>query len=194
MITLARHVLADWVAYKAKWSDCIQCPLSKERGKVVLIRGFVPADYVFIGEAPGDSEDVIGQAFIGPAGSLLDKQIASAGGEHKRIAFTNTVACIPWSNGRGSDFRPPNAKEVAACSARLLGMLLLLRPKHIIMTGGTAKKAGVDAYLKQLSSPSAVKVHFIVHPSSILRTVEASRANAASLKVVATLKRAFDAS
>jgi uracil-DNA glycosylase len=88
-----------------RWGDCQQCELHRVRHKVVLARGRVPCDVLFIGEAPGASEDVLGLPFVGPAGHMLDYIIERSIGEHNelrkekglpglRVAMTNLVCCM----------------------------------------------------------------------------------------------------
>ena len=86
-----------------RWKSCTACKLCETRKKVVMYRGDVPCDILFIGEAPGPSEDVIGQPFIGPAGHLLDRIIDKAIQPYRKVnpnisfrkVFTNLVCFIP---------------------------------------------------------------------------------------------------
>lgn len=70
--------MSEWTDHVARWKDCTDCPLCQQRDQIVLARGQVPADVVFIGEAPGASEDALGMPFVGPAGHLLDGIISNA--------------------------------------------------------------------------------------------------------------------
>lgn len=67
-----------WKSHVAKWKDCDKCPLHLTRTSIVLAKGNVPCDVMFIGEAPGRSEDMLGRPFVGPAGILLDQMIERA--------------------------------------------------------------------------------------------------------------------
>ncbi len=71
--------------YKKQWKGCKRCPLYKTRRKIVHCRGSLPCDIFFLGEAPGDSEDLLGKPFVGPAGKLLDRIIAKGNGFDPRI-------------------------------------------------------------------------------------------------------------
>lgn len=70
--------MTTWLEHVEKWRDCMRCPLSEQRSNIVLARGTVPCDVLFVGEAPGASEDALGQPFVGPAGHLLDQVIERA--------------------------------------------------------------------------------------------------------------------
>lgn len=88
--------VSRWKRHKLKWSKCRECELCETRKQVVLASGSLPCDVLFVGEAPGVSENNLGTPFIGPAGKLLRAQIEAAGmtGSYK-TAFTNLIACIP---------------------------------------------------------------------------------------------------
>lgn len=70
--------MSAWTDHVAKWKNCDLCPLHKQRNRICIARGTVPCDVLFVGEAPGPSEDAIGQPFVGPAGKLLDQIIERA--------------------------------------------------------------------------------------------------------------------
>lgn len=144
--------------HKSKWTTCTLCPLAKKRKHVVLARGKLPCDVLFIGEAPGASEDVLGQPFVGPAGKLLDKMIEDALGvkEGVKIAFTNLIACVPKAE-IGSAIEEPPEDSIKACRERLDDFLSLAMPRFIVAVGNHAKKHA-PAY--ELSIP---------HPAFILR-------------------------
>lgn len=151
-----RHVL--------KWQNCTACHLCESRKKVVLYRGDLPCDMLFIGEAPGPSEDVIGQPFIGPAGRLLDGIIVEAvRGVPIRKGFTNLVCCIPKSE-EGPGFVDPDKKSIMACRDRLMEMYELAKPQLVVAVGNLSAK-----YLDQVIAHRDVESTKIVHPAAILR-------------------------
>ncbi|MEK0326406.1 MAG: uracil-DNA glycosylase family protein, partial [Nitrosopumilus sp.] len=131
---MPRAKAMTWKEHRAKWIDCSLCSLCKRRRKVVLARGKVPCDVLFIGEAPGASEDSLGSPFVGPAGHLLDQMIEDALDmtspdqadlpaidSGPRIAFTNLIACIPKDEdgnkiSSGDDIP---LESIEACSERL---------------------------------------------------------------------------
>jgi uracil-DNA glycosylase family 4 len=163
------------------WQNCKRCPLHAgrcraptatggERG-VVLYRGdAIPCDALFVGEAPGDSEDAIGEPFVGPAGKLLDAMIADAGfqppPEGPTKGFTNVVACWPKGAKTTGDHKPP-PEAIKACSPRLREIVALANPKVLVLVGGLS-----ETWTPQiLTTPNArlVKVTAITHPAAILR-------------------------
>ena len=87
--------MTPYQLFVEKWGKCRECSLWEGRQRVVLCRGKVPADVLFIGEGPGESEDSIGQPFIGPAGHLLDQILEQSGVTEHRYCLTNLVCCIP---------------------------------------------------------------------------------------------------
>jgi uracil-DNA glycosylase family 4 len=147
------------------WKNCTACPLHETRQNVVLARGKLPCDILFIGEGPGPSEDVCAQPFIGPAGQLLDSLIERAlGKDHTyRIAFTNLVACIPLDE-RGEKFDKPMDEDIRACRPRLEEFLDIAKPKLIFCVG---RLASDYAYLGWI--PGGVYRADIDHPSYLLR-------------------------
>jgi len=152
-------------AHRKKWIDCTACPLHQGRTQVVLARGHLPADILFVGEAPGASEDVLGRPFVGPAGHLLDSIVDQALDAVPGIgvAFTNLVACIPKTGATTAKIGEPPAQAIQACNPRLLELIDLCHPQLIVGVGVLATK-----HLEALDS-SMVMVISIVHPAAILR-------------------------
>lgn len=140
--------------------SCEACTLSTVRRQVVLGRGTIPAAVLVIGEAPGRSEDMLGQAFIGEAGRLLDQLLDEAGIDLDTVYRTNTVLCRP-SDKFGGDNREPKPEEVLACMNNVLLIVSVVNPMWIILVGDTAKRN----YHKHF--PGAVH---ITHPAALLRT------------------------
>lgn len=148
----------------AGWLTCQRCDLYKTRRKVVLGRGQIPASYLFIGEAPGRSEDLRGEAFVGRAGKLLDSALADAARlarltEPPSYYITNTVACIP-TDEKGGAFRPPTNREILACAERVELTVRLVNPEQIILLGNVARDALSGRY------PYALCLR---HPAYLLR-------------------------
>lgn len=161
------------VGHSSRWCNCECCPLHEHRTKVVLWRGQLPCDVLFIGEAPGVSEDATGQPFIGPSGKLLDKLLAEVFTRCRkfRFAITNTIACIPrdlenfdLADGK---IRQPSKEEIAACRPRLLEFIDIAKPKRLVLVGKIASKL---TYLERLKLPTLS----IVHPAYMLRKGGAS--------------------
>ena len=152
----------NYQQHKREWINCKRCHLFRQRNKVVLLRGKIPCDILFVGEAPGISEDIIGMPFIGPAGKLLDQIIEEATSDllKLRVAFTSLVACIP-KDKNGDKIHEPDIKCIKRCSKRLRSVIKLTKPSAIISVGQLAKK----------HIPADIEAQFanIIHPAAILR-------------------------
>ncbi|MBW7989997.1 MAG: hypothetical protein FVQ84_08285 [Planctomycetes bacterium] len=144
--------------------DCTRCGLHKFRRKIVFGRGEFPADIFFIGEGPGKSEDLRGEAFIGKSGRMLDTAIKEAfnlSGLESIPTFyiTNVVACRP-TNERYGPNRTPSSDEAWACWPRLDETYHKVKPRIVIFIGQTAKQFCKEAF------PHG---YHLVHPAYILR-------------------------
>jgi DNA polymerase len=115
--------------------ECTRCPLSCSRTKLVFGAGNPDADLLFVGEAPGRSEDVQGIPFVGPAGRLLDRMLESIDLRREDIYITNVVKCRPPGN------RDPEQLEIQTCNPFLKRQIELIRPKIVCELGRIA--AGV---------------------------------------------------
>lgn len=116
-------------------SDCAQCQrcgLGETRTHPVVSRGNPQAQIMIIGEGPGENEDLTGQPFVGKAGQLLDKILASVNLTEADVFICNIVKCRPPGN------RKPTAKEMEACRPYLLEQIRLVDPQMILLTGGSA--------------------------------------------------------
>ena len=165
--------LSPYQVHAANWIHCTRCPLHRTRKKVVLARGKVPADVLFIGEAPGESEDVLGSPFIGPAGKLLDSFIEAAqvglyaeGESPLKLCWTNLVGCIPKEFNAQRKKVEPLPAEIAACWPRLDEFIELVSPQLIIAVGELSEKQAVAQNWKKRTR---VGVRAIIHPAAILR-------------------------
>lgn len=163
--------LSPYARHRAKWIKCTRCPLHQGRGRVVLCRGKLPCDVLFVGEAPGQSENVLGQPFVGPAGKLLDRMIDEAMGERKlRTAFTNVVACIPFDED-GEKVSDPPPLAIKKCSPRLIELIEIARPRAIVCVGLIAQKH-IGA---SINGNWEGEVITITHPAAILRANPANQ-------------------
>jgi uracil-DNA glycosylase family 4 len=156
----------------APWVGCTRCVLSQTRARLVYPRGDVPADVVFVGEAPGDSEDKLGKPFIGPAGHMLDYIIKGAlNGRTFRMAFTNTVMCIP-KDEEGNKIKnrsdPVPKESVAACKPRVEDFIRLCRPKLVVAVGSFSAKWFLTGPKNRYQLPAGVRFAEMIHPAAIL--------------------------
>ena len=123
---------------KSQVISCTKCDLCKTRKNAVPGKGSVDAKIVFIGEAPGRSEDVKGEPFVGTAGERLTRALEEAGLSRNSVYITNVVKCRPPNN------RIPNQKERDACREYLESELAILEPKIICVMGNTAYNSLLD--------------------------------------------------
>ncbi|HEV8149398.1 MAG TPA: UdgX family uracil-DNA binding protein [Gemmatimonadales bacterium] len=180
---------------------CRGCPLFKHATQAVFGKGRRTARLILVGEQPGNDEDLQGEPFVGPAGRILDRALASAGIDRAEAYVTNVVKHFKWeAKGKRRLHKKPNAREIAACLPWLDKEIELIRPKVLVLLGATAAQAllGSDFRVsidrgKVLPSNLAEHAVATVHPSSILRQQsEAERRRelarfTADLKVVAGL-------
>ena len=154
-LTYSNHLL--------NWKACTLCSLQETRAKVVLFSGSIPCDVLFVGEAPGVSEDVIGRPFVGPAGKLLHRIIGVADPDYLKLAYTNLIACIPLDE-TGTKVSEPPKKAIAACKPRLKEILSLCKPKAVVAVGKIPHK-----HIQTLVDFEVRRVTAIIHPAAILR-------------------------
>jgi DNA polymerase len=177
---------------------CRACPLWARATQGVPGAGPARASIVFVGEQPGDAEDLAGAPFVGPAGRLLDRALVEAGLARDEVYVTNAVKHFKWiPRGKRRLHKTPTQAEAAACLDWLLEELRLVRPKLVVCLGATATRAllGPTARVlrdrgKLLPSPHADRVMVTVHPSSLLRTVDEDDRHRAYAAFVADLRTA----
>jgi uracil-DNA glycosylase family protein len=184
-------------------AGCRACDLWKTGTQTVFGEGTSAAEIVFVGEQPGDKEDVAGRPFVGPAGRVLDEALEAAGIDRKLAYVTNAVKHFKWEpRGKRRIHAKPNWAELAACRPWLDAELEAVKPKVLVALGATAAQALLGRQFRvtkqrgvPVDSELAPYVVATVHPSSILRQeTEEDRAAAfkdlvADLKVVAKLLR-----
>jgi len=148
--------------HRDKWNECDACSLHEKRRKVVLGRGKIPCDLMFVGEGPGASEDRLGRPFIGPAGKILDRIIEQSVTPGLSCFFTNLVACIPLNEESRKTVAPP-VKCIRKCGPRLEEVWKIAKPKLIVCVGTLAQK-----WVPEIVGPDEAYVH-IVHPGKVLK-------------------------
>jgi len=181
--------------------ECRGCPLFENATQTVFGRGPRSASILFVGEQPGNDEDLHGEPFVGPAGRLLQEALAGSAIEQSDIYVTNVVKHFKWTpRGKLRIHKKPTAREVSACLPWLQKEIELIKPKILVCLGATAAQAllGRDFRVsirrgQVISTTLAPHAVATVHPSSILRqqTQEDRRREMerfmADLKVVAKL-------
>jgi uracil-DNA glycosylase family protein len=164
-------------------AGCTACDLYKTGTQTVFGEGKASAEVVFVGEQPGDQEDLQGRPFVGPAGKLLDKALDDAGIDRRQVYLTNAVKHFKWTaRGKRRIHQKPNWSEVAACRPWLDGELEVIKPRVLVCLGATAAQAllGRDFRVSRqrgvpVESDLAEHVLATVHPSSVLRGDPESR-------------------
>ena len=132
---------------------------------------------MFVGEQPGDKEDLEGKPFVGPAGALLDKALVEAGIDRKQTYVTNAVKHFKWEpRGKRRIHKKPNSLEIAACRAWLDAEIEVVKPQVIVCLGATAAQSLLGRHFRVtqqrgqlLPFRDGVTIAATVHPSSILR-------------------------
>ena len=164
-------------AFREAAADCKACDLWEHGTQTVFGEGARRAEVVFVGEQPGNEEDLSGKPFVGPAGRLLDDALIEAGIDRPQTYVTNVVKHFKWEpRGKRRIHKKPNATEIAACRPWLEAEIGLVKPKVIVCLGATAAQALLGSQFKVskqrgqfIESTLAPYIVATVHPSSILR-------------------------
>jgi uracil-DNA glycosylase len=164
-------------------AGCTACPLHETGTQTVFGEGTSKAEVVFVGEQPGDQEDLKGKPFVGPAGKLFDKALEEAGIDRSQVYVTNVVKHFKWqARGKRRIHQKPNWSEIAACRPWLEAELEVIEPQVLVCLGATAAQAllGRDFRVSRqrgelVESDLAENVIATVHPSSILRADDETR-------------------
>ena len=182
-------------------SDCRRCHLYEPATQTVFGEGPAHADMLFVGEQPGDQEDVIGRPFVGPAGQIMDRAMEEAGIDRRTIYITNAVKHFKFEpRGKRRIHKTPEAPEIQACRFWLDVEIVRLRPKLVVAMGGTAARAVLGRAVtitrergRPIELPDGQMVFVTVHPSYLLRVPDEDakareyRAFVADLRKIAEL-------
>jgi uracil-DNA glycosylase len=158
-------------------AECKACPLWKRGTQTVFGEGPKGSRVMFVGEQPGDQEDIAGQPFVGPAGRELDRALAEAGIDRRTVYVTNVVKHFKWEpRGKRRIHKKPNGSEIAACRPWLETEIALVKPVALVCLGATAAQALLGRTFKvsvqrgtRVESTLAPIVTATIHPSAILR-------------------------
>ena len=163
-------------------ANCKACDLWKTGTQTVFGEGSPRAPVMFVGEQPGDREDLAGRPFVGPAGKLLDQALAQVGIDRATVYVTNVVKHFKWvpdERGKRRIHKKPRYSEINACRPWLDAELAAVKPRILVCLGATAAQAllGKDFSVSRrrgelVESELAPYVMATVHPSSILRAVD----------------------
>ena len=161
--------MLDWVELEKTCRSCQKCGLCQTRHNVVFGVGPQDADVMFIGEGPGEQEDLKGEPFVGAAGHLLDDTLSIIDLSRENCYIANIVKCRPPHN------RDPQDQEQAACIDYLRNQVALIRPKIIVCLGRIAAKQLIDPDFRitrehgSWVQKNGVWMSAIYHPSALLR-------------------------
>lgn len=163
-------------------SKCTACDLYKHATQTVFGEGPSKATIMFVGEQPGDREDLTGHPFVGPAGRLLDEALQEAGIDRDKVYVTNAVKHFKWApdqRGKRRIHKKPRSSEIQACRPWLEAELGVVKPRVLVCLGATAAQSllGKDFSVSRqrgepVQSELAAHVMATVHPSSILRAAD----------------------
>src|SRR6266480_2886199 len=164
-------------AFRDAAADCKGCDLWERGTQTVFGEGSRRAEVLFVGEQPGNEEDLTGEPFVGPAGRLLNEALTEAGIDRAQTYVTNVVKHFKWEpRGKRRIHKKPNAGEISACRPWLEVEIALVKPKVIVCIGATAAQALLGPKFRVskqrgqfIASTLASYILATVHPSSILR-------------------------
>jgi DNA polymerase len=169
-------------------AGCRGCHLWKVGTRTVFGEGARTSTIMFVGEQPGDQEDLAGHPFVGPSGKLLDAALERAGIDRSDAYVTNAVKHFKWvpdANGKRRIHKTPAAGEIRACHPWLEAELATVKPRVVVALGATAAQAlfgrefRVTAQRgKVVRTPLAEAGFATVHPSAVLRSPGDLRAEA----------------
>lgn len=177
--------------------SCRACDLWKTGTQTVFGEGQRRARVMFVGEQPGDQEDLAGRPFVGPAGRLLDRALADAGIDRADVYVTNVVKHFKWEpRGKRRIHKKPNATEIGACRPWLDAELAVVKPQLVVCLGATAAQALLGRTFKvsqrrgeMIEGVLPAAIIATVHPSSILRAPDSESRHAEMARFVEDLRR-----
>lgn len=161
-----------WDEFELKCTNCAKCSLYNKRNNIVIGKGNRDADIMFVGEAPGEQEDLSGIPFVGLAGQLLDKYLTAIDFPKESIYICNILKCRPPHN------RDPEPDESNACMELLRDQVRLVKPKLIICLGRISaqmlikKDFKITAEHGKIFEKGKFSMCAVFHPSALLRDPE----------------------
>ena len=187
-----------WAKLREEASHCTRCSLHRCATQTVFGEGPIDADLMFIGEQPGDQEDLAGKAFVGPAGQLFDRAMADAGVDRARAYVTNAVKHFKYEQrGKRRIHSKPNAGEIKACRWWVDQERRIVRPQRIILLGTTAihsltgkAQSLVSVRDRLLDVGDGATARATVHPSYLLRLPDRDQAEIEYARFVEDLREA----
>jgi len=192
------NIEAAWAALREEAMSCTRCPLHEHATQTVFGEGPVDATMMFVGEQPGDQEDLAGHPFVGPAGQMFDRALAEAGIDRSTVYVTNAVKHFKFEQrGKRRIHAKPDAGEITACRWWIDQERALVRPKRTVALGATAARSLFGKAVtisrergRALELPGGGEAWITVHPSYLLRLPDPAAKAEEYARFVADLKAA----
>lgn len=192
------NVAAAWAALRDEAAGCTRCPLYKPATQTVFGEGPVDAALMFVGEQPGDQEDLAGRPFVGPAGQVFDRALAAAGIDRTGVYVTNAVKHFKFEQrGPRRIHAKPDTGEIDACRWWVEQERMLVRPKVTVALGATAARSLLGRSVtigkergRALQLAEGGEAWITVHPSYLLRLQDKAAAADEFDRFVADLRMA----
>ncbi|MBM6577157.1 UdgX family uracil-DNA binding protein [Microvirga sp. SRT01] len=190
--------MAAWQALREEAAGCTRCPLYKPATQTVFGEGPVDAPLMFVGEQPGDQEDLAGKPFVGPAGQVFDRALAAAGIDRSRTYVTNAVKHFKFEQrGKRRIHSKPGTGEIDACRWWIEQEQMLVKPQVTVALGATAARSLFGKTMtigrergRKLRLPDGGAAWITVHPSYLLRLPDPAQAEEEFGRFVEDLKLA----
>ena len=193
----ADNLATAWATLKEEAAHCTRCDLYKYATQTVFGEGSLKADILFVGEQPGDQEDLAGRPFVGPAGQVFDAALEEAGIDRARTYVTNAVKHFKFvQRGKRRLHSKPNGGEIQACRWWIDHERDLIKPPVTVALGATAARSLIGKVVtisamrgqpQTLADGSECWV--TIHPSFLLRIREDADRRAERKRFVEDLKR-----
>lgn len=190
------NLRASWEALLGDARRCTRCDLYRSATQTVFGEGPLDATIMFVGEQPGDQEDLAGRPFVGPAGAVFDAALEKAGIERSTVYVTNAVKHFKFvARGRRRIHNKPDSGEIVACRWWIEHERELIRPPVTVALGATAARSLVGKSVtigkvrgKPLTLEDGSECWVTVHPSSLLRMADPKARREARAHFVRDLK------
>lgn len=177
-------------------TGCRRCPLWRDATQTVFGEGPENAKVIFVGEQPGDQEDLAGKPFVGPAGKVFDAMLDEAEVDRQKIYVTNAVKHFKFeARGKRRIHSKPNAGEIQACRWWLDKELALVKPDLVVALGATAAQSLLGKAVpitkmrgQVVKREDGLKVFLTIHPSFILRIRESDEKEAERARFQADMR------
>jgi DNA polymerase len=191
------NLRASWEALFKEARGCTRCDLYKFATQTVFGEGPLDASIVFVGEQPGDQEDLAGRPFVGPAGAVFDEALEKAGIDRSTVYVTNAVKHFKFIlRGKRRIHNKPDVGEITACRWWIDHERALIKPPVTVALGATAARSLIGKVVtigkvrgQPLTLADGSECWVTVHPSSLLRIPEQDRRREARAMFLSDLKR-----